>query len=840
MKDEPLSPTLSQKGRGGSELTPLMQQYHEMKSRYPEELLFFRLGDFYELFDEDAKRAAPLLELALTHRQQAPMCGVPAHSVDPYIAKLLKAGLRVAIAEQMEDPSMAKGLVKRAVIRVMTAGTLQEETLLAPKRSNYLAALFMSNDGAGLAAIEYSTGEFAATEIANVDSTSVLWDEIDRLAPSELVIAKTAEMQASVERLRRNGLTVTEISPSEFALPIAQERLKKAFGVASLRGFGLENEPRAAAAAGAALHYLETTQCGRTISLQALRTYRLDDTLQMDAHTIDHLDLVGDASPHRTPRTLLDVIDQTLTPMGGRLLRRWLLAPLRRVQAIEERQRKVEFFVEQKESRRHLRTTLHTWPDLERILTRLTAGTVLPRDLSHLTQGLRRAPEIQRQLAEAHRQATVMGVSLPDALTEFLTAFPQESELADHLARAVVEAPPATMKDGGVICPGFSAELDEVRSWIHDGKTRLLEMEKTEREVTGIGSLKIGFNNVFGYFIEVTKTHLARVPDRYTRKQTMANGERYITQELKEYETRILGAEERALRLEQALVQALREDILKKTTSLRTLARAIAELDIFLSLADVAEKHRYTKPKIEDSGTLFIREGRHPILDQALPAGTFVANDVQLDAKDQIIVLTGPNMSGKSTYLRQTALIAVLAQMGSYVPAAEARLGVLDQLFTRIGASDRLMEGESTFMVEMVETARILRHATNRSLVILDEVGRGTSTYDGIAIAWACLEYLIGGPKVLFATHYFELTQLARQLPGIRNAHVSAREWGDHVVFLHKIEPGPADKAYGIHVARLAGVPKPVVDRATTLLRELEKRKAQSTAADDRQPDLFE
>jgi len=805
-----------------------MQQYHDLKSRYPDEVLLFRLGDFFELFGEDAQKCAPILEVALTHRQQVPMCGVPAHSVEPYVAKLLKAGRRVAIADQLEDPASAKGLVKRNVVRVITAGTLQEETLLPSKRSNFLLAVMSDAGGIGLAAVECSTGEFIATEVTGDNALTKAWDEISRLGPSEIVLPTSSEGNAWRERLKHTGMAVAALPLTDFFGTMAEERLKKLFGAASLRGYGLENKPRALAAAGAVVRYVENTQCGRPMSIRALRTYELNDYLQMDAGTLDHLDLLPDpGSSARRTRTLLDVIDQTLTPMSGRLLRRWLVSPLRKVTAIRERQDKVEFFFEGKEGRRHLRAVLQGWPDMERILARLTSGSANPRDYSALGQGLRRLPKIKAQLASLLEQTTRLGHTLSGPLMGFLTGFPQEEALADLVERAIVEAPPATLKDGGVIRAGYDPELDEVRSWIHDGKSRLLELEKQEREQTGIPSLKVGFNNVFGYYIEITKTHLSKVPLHYVRKQTTANGERYITPELKDYETRVLGAEERALRLESVLLQTLREEILKKTAVLQSISQAIAELDVFVSLAEVAERRHYVRPVVDDSKVLNIRDGRHPVLEDVLPSGTLVCNDVDLNGSEEtVVILTGPNMSGKSTYLRQTALIAILAQMGSFVPAAEAQIGVLDQLFTRIGASDRLTEGESTFMVEMVETARILNHATDRSLVILDEVGRGTSTYDGISIAWACLEYLHKqGPKVLFATHYFEITDLARELPGVKNAHVTARDWGDHVVFLHKVEPGPADRSFGIHVAKLAGVPKAVLDRANDILHKLEKGK---------------
>ncbi len=829
--------------RPAQPLTPLMQQYHELKSRHPDDVLLFRLGDFYELFDEDARRVAPILDLALTHRQQVPMCGMPAHAVDGYIAKLLKAGMRVAIADQMEDPELAKGLVKRAVVRVITAGTLQEESLLVAKQSNFLVALAIDGVRSGLAAVDCSTGEFLVTQIDDVSGSSAVWNELIRLSPSEVVLEKTQAQGALGQQLKKQGVAVAELPAIDFSATMAEQRLMRFLTTQTLRGFGLEGKSASTAAAGAILHYLETTQCGRPLTLRTPRVYSLDDYLQMDENTLHHLDLIEPLS-ERPSRNLLATIDETLTPMGSRLLRRWLLYPLRDRARIEERQSHIEFYLENKDYRRRLRSRLQGWPDFERILTRLGAGTLLPRDLANLAQGLLRATGLSLELKSAHAEATRLGAALTSSLTTLLTSFPVEPELAAFLDSAIVEAPPVLAKDGGIIRRGYDSELDEIRSWVDDGKNRLLELEMREREATGIGSLKVGFNNIFGYFIEVTKTHLARIPAHYTRKQTTAGGERFITPELKEFEHRILGSQERALRLELALLQGIREEILKKQVALAGMAQTLAELDAFLGLAEVAEKKRYVKPFLDDSDSLTIRDGRHPVLEDLLPAGTLVPNDTDLNGRDkQIVVLTGPNMSGKSTYLRQTALIVILAQMGSYVPAAEARIGIVDCLFTRIGASDRLLEGESTFMVEMVETARILNHATPRSLLILDEVGRGTSTYDGISIAWACLEYLHRssegrgwstpskdlavrptalGPKVLFATHYFELTQLAEQMPGVQNAHVTAREWGDHVVFLHKVEPGPADRAYGIHVARLAGVPAAVLKRAKALLRGFE------------------
>lgn len=814
-----------------------MQQYHELKQRHPRELLFFRLGDFYELFGDDARKAAPLLEVALTQRQDVPMCGVPAHALDPYLAKLLKAGERVAIADQLEEPAAGKGLVRRDVVRVITPGSVQEDSLLSAKQHNFLVALCPQDAGTGLAAIDYSTGEFLCTELSSREAAR-LWDELARLAPSEIVVPDEDGGQRLRADLSGKGYAVTDLQASDFSPQIAHERLKKTLNVASLRGFGVEDLTVALCAAGAATAYLERTQCGRGLSLKALRSYSVQDQLQMDASTVDHLDLLPVPAHGRPRRSLLEVLDRTCTPMGGRLLRRRLLSPLRRVDVIQDRLQQVTFFVEQPFARDGVRRRLEGWPDMERILVRLASGNASPRDLAHLGKALARWPALQTDLRAHGRNAT----RLRDAacgVEPFLQDYPELDPLSRQLAAALVEAPPPHIKEGGAIRDGFHTELDELRGWIREGKQRLLELEQKERESTGIPSLKVAFNSVFGYYIEVTKTHLTKVPAHYHRKQTTANGERYITPELKEFENRILGAEERAIRLEATLLEQLRERVVQDTAPLRAMAERLAELDVTQSLAQVANDRRFRRPVVDDSTALVIRDGRHPILDDVLPAGTLVPNDLDLDGRArQILILTGPNMSGKSTYLRQTALIAILAQMGSYVPAEEARVGVLDHVFTRIGASDRLSEGESTFMVEMVETARILNHATPRSLVILDEVGRGTSTYDGMAIAAACLEYLHGGAKVLFATHFFELTAMAERLPGLLNAHVSAREWNDTVVFLHKVEPGPADRAYGVHVARLAGIPAPVVERARVLLEEFERRQAPPPPTS--QPSLFD
>lgn len=816
-------PTQEIHSAGTDNLTPLMQQYRGLKARYADGFLFFRLGDFYELFDEDAKTAAPLLEVVLTQRQGTPMCGVPVHAVEGYLAKLLKAGRRIAIAEQMEDPALAKGLVKREVVRVVTPGTVVEDNLLEAKRGNYLAAFHGQKDSSGTflgaAFLDCSTGDFCATEFHDDAELHGLKNELARFSPTEILFPAALESNPGFAKFRAT-LAVTRALPNpEFSRPQAESALERAIGAERLAFFRAEEHPLAAGAAVAVLRYVETARCGRPLELRTLRFYARSDRMVIDARAIQHLELVENAMTRTLEGSLLGVLDFTRTAAGGRLLRSWLLAPRIDKPAIEERLDRVELFVEDGLLRRAIRDTIASIADIERILARLSHGTAGPRDLIALAGSLRAVGGLHRELQRADK----LDPKRRSLLEGIARSLPERLSLSDTLAQALVDAPPTSLKEGGVIREGYDPELDELRALVRKGKAWLVQYETREKERTGITSLKVGYNAVFGYFIEVTRPNLTRVPPDYIRKQTLANAERFITPELKEYESKILGAEERIVRLESALFQTLCETIAKDSATLGQVAQAAAELDVWVCLAEAASRYGYARPQIEEGALLSIREGRHPVAERLLPAGQFVANDLSLDGlESQILILTGPNMSGKSTYLRQTALLVIMAQMGSFVPAAEARVGLVDRIFTRIGAADDVARGESTFMVEMTETANILRHATPRSLIILDEVGRGTSTDDGIAIAWACLEHLARGPKVLFATHYFELTALARQIPSVKNFHVEVKEWGEEVIFLHRILPGPTDRAYGIHVARLAGLPLEVIRRAQELVGRLE------------------
>lgn len=825
--------------RASTGLTPLMQQYQEIKARYPGTILFFRLGDFYEMFGDDAVKAAPLLEVVLTRRQSLPMCGVPYHAVNSYIRKLIKAGEKVAVCEQLEEPpSAGRGIVKRDVVRVITPGTLLEDTLLESKKNNYLAALYPSAGRAGLAFIDVSTGEFGAAEL---DAQSVK-HEIARLVPGEIIVPQSAEGGAFLGSLGLPpSLTVSTVEDWHCATAEALTKVLSAFKVQSLKPLGLEGRENALCACGAILAYLEKTRLSSLPPLSRIRYYSLDDYLLLDNTAVRNLELIESLAEKDRDTSLLGVLDSTLTPMGGRMLRAWLLSPLISVPAIQKRQQAVEFMVNEGLARRAIREKLKGISDIERILSRLASGTASPREVVSLRCSLEALPELQQSLKPAE---TLAAGETVDDLSRRLTG---PREVIDAVAQAVADEPPATLKDGGVIREGFNAELDELRRISRDSKQLISQMEARERERTGINTMKIGYTSVFGYFLEVSKSNLHLVPQDYIRKQTVASGERFITPELKTFEEKVLSADEKILRLEDALFRKLRQDVMQYSDVLLSVASAVAECDVYASFAETAALYRYVRPKIDDSGEIDIKDGRHPVIERALKSGQFVANDLYLNsAADQIILLTGPNMAGKSTYLRQAALIVIMAQMGAFVPAREARIGIVDRIFTRIGAGDNLSGGESTFMVEMHETANILNQHTPRSLIILDEIGRGTSTYDGISIARAALEYLSNikqklgaGPRVLFATHYFELTDLAGKTGNIRNCNVAVKEWRGEVVFLHKIVDGAADRSYGIHVARLAGLPPEVITRAYEILKDLEQRPAGEAPAGDRQLDMF-
>jgi len=811
----------------GVKMTPMLAQYLRLKERHRDAILMFRLGDFYEMFFEDAERAAAILDITLTARNKhdatpIPLCGVPHHAADGYIQKLLGAGLKVAICEQVEDPRTAKGLVDRDVVRVITPGTVFEEESLDPRTASFLAAAAAAGGSYGLAVVDVSTGEIqvaelpgpgrpeAASALERDEALDVLAEEICRLGVKELVVAPDLHEQADRLCARARGVFRSLIPESWYDAGEAAVWLAGLAGGAAPPALG----PAALAALGGLRAYLRETCRGRLDHLRVPEVYRPRDALVLDQITCANLDLVEGAGGGERG-SLLHVLDRTVTPMGGRLLRRWLLAPLTSPATIGRRLDAVEALVEAPALRARLRAALTGMGDVERLSGRLGTATASPRDLARLVAALGRIATLRAELPEAD--------GLLGEVRAALDALPQ---VRARIVATLVDEPPASSRDGGIVREGCHAEVDELRALARDGKGWVAALEARERQRTGIGSLKIRYNRVFGYAIEVTRPNLGLVPPDYVRKQTLTGAERFVTAELKEQERRLLGAEERLRQLEAELFAALVAEVGAHQRALGTNARALGMLDTLAALAEVAHDCGYVRPELDHGDAIVIREGRHPVVEATLAGERFVPNDCTLDAEQQILLITGPNMAGKSTYLRQVALLVILAQMGSFVPAAEARVGVVDRIFTRVGASDNLAAGESTFMVEMRETARILRELTDRSLVLLDEIGRGTSTFDGIAIAWAVAEHLHErgpGAKTLFATHYYELTALARQRSRLRNYSIAVREWKDEIIFLRRIVEGPASRSYGVEVARLAGLPPSVVQRARGLLATLER-----------------
>jgi DNA mismatch repair protein MutS len=790
----------------GSELTPMMAQYQAIRRSLPADIiLLYRLGDFYEMFFEDAKTAAPILNVALTKRHLVPMCGIPWHAAESYIARLLKAGKRVAIAEQTSDPKPGK-LVEREISRILTAGSIDDLNLLDNQRPNYLAAVYQHGKKFGLACIDHSTGEFT---VAEYPDRAQLEDELNRLTPSELLIPEdqTAAFGALAHALAYDGYT--------FLPGQAQPLLLDHFGVQSLDGFGCSGLLSAIGAAGAAIHYL-IHQLRRNCShLRSMRVRESLDVMLIDAASQRNLDLIEARSGRE--HTLLGVMDRTHTPMGARLLREWILHPSRDLALLVQRQDFIAALIAEPFLLSKFRDAMRGIRDIERTTSRLAQGAGNARDLQSLSISLEQIPALKEDL-----EALQLAASQKQLICEQLHDF---TELSQMFSQALAEEPPAALKDGGIIRDGFSPELDELRSISRDGKGFIARLQESERARTGIDSLKIKFNNVFGYFIEITSSQLAKVPDDYTRKQTLANAERYITPALKEMESKVLGSEERSKQLEYELFLQLRSHISTHLDALQQTAVAIATLDVLCSLAETAQRFRHVRPQLEQSRHLHIVNGRHPVLEQTLVGETFVPNDTAIDPSDSLLhIITGPNMAGKSTYIRQVALITLMAQIGAFVPAESATIGIVDRIFCRVGASDDISRGQSTFMVEMNETALILNNATDLSLVILDEIGRGTATFDGLSIAWAVAEHLhdLTRCRTLFATHYHELTDLTSTREAVANFNVAVREWNDEIIFLRKILPGSADKSYGIQVARLAGLPQPVIDRAKAILSHLE------------------
>jgi DNA mismatch repair protein MutS len=791
----------------------MMRQYQDAKTACPDALLLFRMGDFYELFHDDAKQAAQVLNLALTSREKGenaiPMAGFPHHQLEAYLGKLIGAGLRVAICDQVEDPREAKGLVRRELVRIVSRGTVTDDALLDPRENNFLAALVPGNV-AGLAWVELSTGRFQAAQMP----AAQLADELARIAPVECLLAEDAEPPAHA---LTDGMLITRRPNWAFAQHAAHESLSKHFGTATLEGFGFGDDDTAAIrAAGAIVDYLNETQKASIGHVDRLIPYRPGTVLEIDEATRRSLEISRTLRDGARNGSLLGVLDQTVTAMGSRLMSQWVANPLTDLNAIDARLDSVTELVNDAGLLAGVRESLKGLFDVERLLARVTTGRASPRDLSCLARTLRALPALKAKLTARKSERL-------NTLESALDLCP---ELRARLDTALVEDCPLVSREGGFIRDGFRSELDALRELATGGKQWIANYQASEAERTGIPNLKVGFNNVFGYYLEVTNPHREKVPPEYHRRQTVKNAERYVTPELKEYEEKVLTADDRAKQLEYDLFLELRDATAAESRRLRASAEVIAELDCLAALADLARRAGYCRPTLVAEPRLKIVGGRHPVLDQQLPQGSFVPNDTLMGSDEGFVLLiTGPNMAGKSTYIRQTALIAIMAQLGSYVPAKEATVGIADRIFARVGASDDLARGRSTFMVEMTETARILNTATERSLVILDEIGRGTSTYDGVSLAWAAVEFLHDqvGCRTLFATHYHELTDLTQSLAQLRNLNVAVREWQDNVVFLHKIIDGPADKSYGIHVARLAGVPREVLERAKQILSQLEQ-----------------
>lgn len=819
------------------EQTPLMKQYYSIKEQFPDAILFFRLGDFYEMFEDDAKLASGILQIALTTRDKnkddpTPMCGVPHFSVDTYISKLIKAGHKVAICEQVDDSRQArgaeKGIIQREIVRVITPGTHMPEE---PKQNTYIMSILSRQGRLGIAIADLSTAEFTVYE-----TDKPLEDELSRYEPREILCPQS--MKADLHYGELSGrYYISWYDDWYFDYAEAYKMLLSYFKVSSLDGYGLAGMDTAVSSAGALISYLEETQ--KNLPFRKIAVLNLSDYMFLDAATIRNLEITHNLKDGGLDGSLLWVLDETLTPMGGRFLRSSLTKPLLSSAEIIRRQDAVYSMIEDYEIMEELRTLLRKIQDIDRIVARIAARSAGPRDVLALGDSVDYLPEIRKCL----------GSSQNAYIRELAKEIPEFAELSDLIDFSIVENPPASPKDGGLLKKGFNKEVDELRKISGSGKDFIAKLEADERQRTGISSLKVGFNRIYGYFIEITKSNLHLVPDDYMRKQTLVNGERFITPELKEYETKVLGAEDRLKELEYALFITILDAIQKYSTKLMHVSMQISVVDFLLALAVVAKRHDYCKPLISDDDVLEITDGRHPVIERLINTRAlsssdekFIPNNTYMDCTDnRLIIITGPNMAGKSTYMRQISLIVLMAQIGSFVPASCAKIGIVDRIFTRIGASDFISRGQSTFMVEMVEAANILNNATGRSLVLLDEVGRGTSTFDGISIAWAVAEYLAAELKArtLFATHYNELTDLALTMDGIKNYNIVVREWGDEVIFLRKIEAGSADKSYGIQVARLAGLPGAVVERAKAVLDMLEKKESKALRPGNAQMDLF-
>lgn len=803
-----------------AQVTPMMQHYLQTKEEYKDCILFYRLGDFYEMFYEDAKIVSKELELTLTgkscgEKERAPMCGIPYHAAENYLTRLVSKGYKVAICEQMEDPKLAKGMVKREVVRIVTPGTNLNTQVLDETKNNYLMAIFHSTDMYGIAVVDVTTGDFLVTQVENDRG---LMDEIHKFQPSEIVCNDSFFISGIDQEDLKNrmGISITGLDTYYFDTAVSGRKLTEHFHVKSLEGLGLKDFPEGTIAAGAVLLYLYETQKNSLEHLTTIKPYLASDYMLLDSSTRRNLELTETLREKQKRGTLLWVLDKTRTAMGARLLRSYIEQPLLKASAIRKRLDAVQVFVENVITREEIREYLNPVYDLERLISRISYKTANPRDLVAFRSSLSMLPHIKYLLS---------GMDSEKVQELYVDLDPLE-DLCSLISSAIMEEPAMTLKEGGIIREGYNEEVDRLRNAKTDGKSWLAQLEAKEREQTGIKNLKIKFNKVFGYYFDVTNSYLNLVPDNWTRKQTLTGSERYTTPELKEMEDTILGAEDKLYSLEYDLFCQVRDQIASQVLRIQKTAHAVAGVDVFVSLAVVAEQNHYVRPEVNDSGVIDIKDGRHPVVEKMIPNDLFVANDTRLDnQKNRVSIITGPNMAGKSTYMRQTALIVLMAQIGSFVPASKAKIGTVDRIFTRVGASDDLASGQSTFMVEMTEVANILRNATKHSLLILDEIGRGTSTFDGLSIAWAVVEHISNpkllGAKTLFATHYHELTELEGKIDSVHNYCIAVKEQGDDIVFLRKIVNGGADKSYGIQVARLAGVPEAVLKRAREISDEL-------------------
>ena len=808
-------------------LTPMMRQYFEIKDKYMDCILFFRLGDFYEMFFDDAITASKELQITLTGRdcgekERAPMCGVPHHSAENYIAKLIHKGFKVAICEQTEDPSVAKGIVKRDVIRVITPGTVLSDNMLNEKENNYIACIYKAEDSIGLAYADLSTGELKACEIIGKEFESKVIDEIVKINPKE-IISNKADNSPILSKIKLfTKVFMAEIEDWYFKKDVSTEKIFNHLNIKSMKGIGLEDKESGARALGALLIYLSETHKNTISHLNHLNVYEIDNYMILDKATLRNLELVETVMEKKVEGSLLSVLDKTHTAMGGRKLKQWLKEPLTDVEKIKNRLDAVEILIEEDIIRNNLKAYLKKVYDLERLVGKVACKTANVRDLIALSVSLSVVPDIKEN----------MGGITSLLIYEINQNINDHQNICRIIEEAFTEDPPYTIKEGGIIKEGFNQDLDNLKASIYDGKQWIANLENDQKQSTGIKSLKVGFNKIFGYYIEVTKSYYDLVPENYIRKQTLANCERFITPELKEVESKVLNAEAKINELEYEIFNKIRDNIEKFVSSIQQTSEALSQLDVLLSFAKVSSELNYAKPIINNSDTIMIKRGRHTVVENLMENGIFVANDTWIDSKDNsFLLITGPNMAGKSTYMRQTALIVLMAQIGCFIPAEEASIGVVDRIFTRIGASDNLAQGQSTFLVEMSELAYILNTATNKSLIILDEIGRGTSTYDGLSIAWAVVEYLCSEKKrikTLFATHYHELTTLEEKINGVKNLSVEVKEDKEDIVFLHKIIEGCANQSYGIQVAKLAGVPQELIENARRKLIVLEDKEKKS------------